>query len=103
MLDYPGKTAANHTNNAVLVSLDFGQGNHTERVEELQQLVISDKITIGAVVTGKCIRPNPATFVGSGKLDEINAARVQCDASLVIFNHELSPGQQRNLSQRPYN
>ena len=100
MLDYPGKTAANHTNNAVLVSLDFGQGNHTERVEELQQLVISDKITIGAVVTGKCIRPNPATFVGSGKLDEINAARVQCDASLVIFNHELSPGQQRNLSQR---
>jgi GTP-binding protein HflX len=100
MLDYPGKTVTKHTNTAVLVSLDFGQGNHFERVEELQQLVISDKIIIGAVVTGKCARPNPATFAGSGKLDEIQVAQAQCDASLVIFNHELSPGQQRNLSQR---
>lgn len=100
MLDYPAKATTIHTNTAVLVSLDFGQGNHAERVEELQQLVISDKIAIGAVVTGKCIRPNPATFVGTGKLDEIQLACAQSDASLVILNHELSPGQQRNLSQR---
>lgn len=100
MPDYSTKVVANHTNTAVLVSLDFGLGTHAERVEELKQLVISDQIAIGAVVTGKCIRPNPATFVGSGKLDEIQLAGEQCDASLVIFNHELSPGQQRNLSQR---
>ena len=100
MPDYSAKVVNNHTNTAVLVSLDFGLGLHAERVEELQQLVISDKIAVGAVVTGKCIRPNPATFVGSGKLDEIQLARGQSDASLVIFNHELSPGQQRNLSQR---
>ena len=100
MPDYSTKVVVNHTNTAVLVSLDFGLGMHEERVEELQQLVISDKIAVGAVVTGKCIRPNPATFVGSGKVDEIQLACEQCDASLVIFNHELSPGQQRNLSQR---
>ena len=100
MLEYPSKADANHTNTAVLVSLDFGLGAHAERVEELQQLVISDKIAIGAVVTGKCIRPNSATFAGSGKLDKIKLAQEQSGASLIIFNHELSPGQQRNLSQR---
>ncbi len=100
MPDYSAKAVTSHTSSAVLVSLDFGLGMHAERVEELQQLVISDKIAISAVVTGKCIRPSPATFVGSGKLDEIQQVREQSDASLVIFNHELSPGQQRNLSQR---
>lgn len=100
MLDYPARADANHINSAVLVSLDFGLGLHAERVEELQQLVTSDKIAIGAVVTGKCSRPNPATFVGSGKLDEIQLAQAHSGASLIIFNHELSPGQQRNLTQR---
>ena len=100
MLDNSPKTIANPENTAVLVSLDLGLGIYRERVEELEQLVISDRISIGTVVTGKCFRPNPAAFVGSGKLNEIQLALAQTGASLVIFNHELSPGQQRNLSQR---
>lgn len=88
------------TNTAILVSLDFGSGSGTQddRLQELQQLAISDKIQVVAVVEGKRSRPDSATYVGSGKVDEIAQAIIRTDASLVIFNHDLSPAQQRNLS-----
>lgn len=85
---------------AVLVSLDFGDGSHLERLLELQQLVISDQLQVCAVVEGKRSRPDPTTYVGRGKVDEIAGVLQQTEASLVIFNHDLSPVQQRNLSQR---
>ncbi len=87
-------------NEVVLVSLDFGSGMHMERLQELQQLAISDQLVILAIVEGKRSRPDPTTYVGSGKVDEIASVLEQTGASLVIFNHELSPAQQRNLSQR---
>jgi GTP-binding protein HflX len=90
----------NQINTAVLVSLDTGSGLHAERLEELKQLVISDKLKILAVIEGRLIRPNATTFAGSGKVEEISLALNQAEASLVIFNHDLSPAQQRNLSQR---
>ncbi|WP_143071292.1 GTPase HflX [Nitrosomonas cryotolerans] len=73
---------------------------HMERLQELQQLAISDQLVILAIVEGKRSRPDPTTYVGSGKVDEIASVLEQTGASLVIFNHELSPAQQRNLSQR---
>ncbi|MEK7771507.1 MAG: GTPase HflX, partial [Pseudomonadota bacterium] len=90
------------TNTAILVSLDFGSGSGTQddRLQELQQLAISDKIQVVAVVEGKRSHPDSATYVGSGKVDEIAQAIIRTDASLVIFNHDLSPAQQRNLSLR---
>lgn len=100
MLDQPATSITNEANTAVLVSLDTNAGMHEERLEELKQLVISDKLVIFGVVEGKCYRPNPKTFVGSGKVDEIALVLEQTGASLVIFNHDLSPGQQRNLSLR---
>jgi GTP-binding protein HflX len=51
-------------------------------------------------VKGKRSKPDPATFAGSGKVDEITAAAEQTGASLIVFNHDLSPAQQRNLEQR---
>ncbi len=53
-----------------------------------------------AVVEGRRARPDPALFAGSGKVDEIAGAIAAADAVLVIFNHELSGAQQRNLEQR---
>ncbi len=100
MLDQPASSTTSEANTAVLVSLDSNAGTHEERLEELKQLVISDKLVILGVVEGKCFRPNPKTFVGSGKVDEIALLVEQTGASLVIFNHDLSPGQQRNLSLR---
>lgn len=85
---------------AVLVSLDFGNGDHADRVQELQQLALSAKLQVVAVIEGKRIRPDPTTYIGSGKVDELAQAIMQTKASLVIFNHDLSPAQQRNLSVR---
>ncbi|MCX7183682.1 MAG: GTPase HflX [Nitrosospira sp.] len=99
MLDRPAGSTAN-TNAAILVSLDFGGGCYAENLEELQQLAASDGLTIPAVIKGRRSRPDPAYYAGSGKVDEIAAVVEQTGASLVIFNHNLAPAQQRNLEQR---
>jgi GTP-binding protein HflX len=51
-------------------------------------------------VEGRRARPDPALFAGTGKVDEIARARAQALARVVIFNHELSPAQLRNLERR---
>lgn len=86
-------------NIAILVGLNLGDSDK-ESLEELRQLAISDQLIVLAVVEGKRSRPDPATFVGSGKLNEIYQVLSQTSASLVIFNHDLSPIQQRNLTER---
>lgn len=48
-------------------------------------------------ITQKMSRPNPATLVGKGKLEEIKAARENNQADILLFDEELTPGQQRNL------
>ncbi|MGH8762603.1 MAG: GTPase HflX [Nitrosospira sp.] len=99
MLDRPAGNTPD-ANSAVLVSLNFSDGSDAENLEELRQLAASDELAISAVIKGKRSRPDPATFAGSGKVDEITLALEQTGASLVIFNHNLSPAQQRNLEQR---
>ena len=51
-------------------------------------------------ITGKRASPDAALFVGSGKADEIAHAILDHQLDLVIFNHALSPAQQRNLERR---
>ncbi|WP_394809478.1 GTPase HflX [Nitrosomonas sp.] len=87
-------------NPAILVGLDFGSATHKDSLQELEQLAISAKLQVLAVVEGKRSRPDPTTYIGSGKVDEIAQLLLQNKASLVIFNHDLSPAQQRNLSLR---
>ena len=82
---------------AVLVSLDLGAGDTRESLDELRQLASSAGIDCGAVVRGRRDRPDPKHFAGAGKVEEIRASVSECQAGLVIFNHELSPAQQRNL------
>jgi GTP-binding protein HflX len=84
---------------AVLVQLDFGEGDFAERLEEFQLLANSAGARRVALISGKRGRPDPATFAGKGKVEEIVAAAVAADADLVLFNHDLSPGQQRNLER----
>jgi len=94
----PGSKLAVDT--AVLVSLDFSDKAYAESLEELRQLAASDHLVISGVIKGRRSRPDPATFAGAGKVNEITSALEQTGASLVIFNHDLSPAQQRNLEQR---
>ncbi|MDH5480517.1 MAG: GTPase HflX [Nitrosomonas sp.] len=98
MPDYSGVHEPKKSNSVILVSLDFGGGMHAESLQELQQLAVSDKFEVLAIVEGKRSRPDPRMFVGSGKVNEIAQVLAQTDASLVIFDHDLSPAQQRNLS-----
>ena len=94
-------------NAAVLVSLDFGTPDYAESLEELRLLAESAGVRTIALVEGKRQRPDASLFAGSGKVDEI-AAIVEQHASLnelnqaplVIFNHDLSPAQMRNLTAR---
>ncbi|HMX16866.1 MAG TPA: GTPase HflX [Rhodocyclaceae bacterium] len=86
-------------NRAILVQLDFGEGDFAERLEELRLLAESAGATCIEVVQGRRQRPDSATFAGKGKVAEIGEAASSLGADLVIFNHELSPAQQRNLER----
>lgn len=85
--------------NAILVQLYFGEGDYSERLSEFDLLVGSAGARTLAVVSGKRARPDPALFAGKGKVAEIGDAVQLYDADVVVFNHELSPGQQRNLER----
>ncbi|MEW6313491.1 MAG: GTPase HflX [Pseudomonadota bacterium] len=85
---------------AVLVSLDFGEPDYTDSLEELRLLAGSAGVRVAAVVQGRRARPDSALFAGSGKVDELGTALAASGAQLAIFNHELSPAQQRNLEKR---
>ena len=84
---------------AVLVQIDLGQDAIEERLAELVLLAESAGATVDAVVRAKRRAPDPALFVGKGKAQEIGDLLRSHEADLVIFNHELSPGQQRNLER----
>ncbi len=87
-------------NTAVLVSLDFGAPDYAESLEELRLLAESAGVRTLALVEGKRQRPDASTFAGSGKVEEIAALVEELEAPLVIFNHDLSPAQMRNLTAK---
>lgn len=84
----------------VLVSVDFGDPDHAESLAELRLLAGSAGLDVVAQVQARRDRPDAALFVGSGKADEIGETTRLHEAGLVIFNHELSPVQERNLERR---
>ena len=95
MSDRPGGDAQ-----AVLVGLDLGQADYTESLAEAKQLAASAGVGTLVVVKGRRQRPDPALFAGKGKVDEIAGAVAATRAPITIFNHELSPVQERNLEKR---
>jgi GTP-binding protein HflX len=86
-------------NKAVLVGLDFGKVGYEESLLELRLLATSAGIDIGGLIQGRRSRPDPAFFAGTGKIGEIELALRETSAQVVIFNHELSPAQERNLEK----
>jgi GTP-binding protein HflX len=84
---------------AVLVQLDFGAGDFAERLSEFELLASSAGVQVRACISGKPRSADPATFAGKGKVAEIAAAAADREADVVIFNHELSAAQQRNLEK----
>src|SRR5215831_5559240 len=84
---------------ALLVELDFGDGEVGERLAELKALAISAGAEVASVMTARRRKPDAALFAGRGKVAEIAAMRVATAADLVIFDHALSGVQQRNLER----
>jgi GTP-binding protein HflX len=85
---------------AVLVGLDFGKTDYAESLEEAKQLASSAGVGELTIVKGRRERPDPAFFAGKGKVEEIADAVAATQAPVTIFNHELSPVQERNLEKR---
>jgi len=84
---------------AVLVGIDFGQPEFKDNLDELCQLTESANAYVTCIVTGRRNKPDGALYAGSGKIEEIRAAVLKTSANVVIFNHDLTPAQERNLVQ----
>ena len=85
---------------AVLVHVDLGIG-HVDDVHEFKELVASAGVDVAHVVVVKKHTPEARYFVGSGKVDELRqqVELIKHQSVSVIFNHELSPAQKRNLEK----
>jgi len=87
-------------NSAILVSIDFGESDHSESLEELRLLAETAGVRALAIVEARRQRPDAALFAGSGKVQEIAELVERLEAPLVIFNHDLAPAQMRNLTAK---
>jgi GTP-binding protein HflX len=85
---------------AILVSFDFGESDHSESLTELRLLAETAGVRALAIVEAKRQRPDAALFAGSGKVQEIAELVERLEAPLVIFNHDLTPAQMRNLNTK---
>src|ERR1019366_9513520 len=68
-----------------------------ESLAEFRELVSSAGAEIAAELTQHRSRPDPATLIGAGKVEEIAGIAASTEADLVLFDHDLSPTQLRNL------
>jgi GTP-binding protein HflX len=69
----------------------------SEHLQELEQLVDTAGGLVVGEVTQHIDKPNPATYLGKGKVEELRLAIIDKDASLVVFDDELSPSQGKNI------
>lgn len=83
----------------VLVHLEFPGADFQSDGREFEELARSAGAEILAVIGGTRQRPDAGLFAGSGKVEEIASVVAANDAELVIFNHDLSPSQERNLEK----
>jgi len=84
---------------AVLVCLDFGDDDYEDGIAEIIRLAQSAGAKRSVVVRGRRQRPDSRLYAGSGKVSEVGMIADELNAATVIFNHALSPGQQRNLEK----
>ena len=83
----------------ILVGVDFGLPHFDRDLEELGLLAQTAGFVVADRVSCKRRAPDPALFVGSGKVDEIKMLALSTGASEVLFDQALSPAQQRNLER----
>lgn len=103
MFELPDNPALNDDADSeavILVHLNFRNPGYEDAQHEFMELVKSTGGRVAEIVEGKRYKPDPKYFCGSGKAEQIAESVRQHHAGLVIFNHELSPSQERNLEQK---
>ncbi len=95
-------STARQPERAVLVGVsvdDAGQQAWSlpDSLAELRELARTAGVEVVAELTQHLKEPNPATFIGKGKVSELKDVCEQANCDVVIFDDDLSPGQQRNL------
>jgi len=84
---------------ALLIQPHAGGPPDEGAVEEFADLARSAGATVALLLNARIDKPNPATLIGSGKLEEVKAAADASGADLILVNHPLSPSQERNLEK----
>lgn len=84
---------------AIIVHIEFSAYDDKEDLNEFRELVRSAGVEPVGVVTGTRKQPSSRLFVGTGKLEEIRDAVSANEADIVLFNHSLTPSQERNVER----
>jgi GTPase len=99
----PGAQAARDHATSVAASsslpADSPDFSSEESLDELRALATSAGAEIAGEFTQRRDRPDPATLIGKGKLEEIAGAAASVSADVILFDHDLSPSQQRNIER----
>jgi len=82
---------------AVLVNITFPRLEESSHIKEFKELALAAGAEPVANLKGSRKKPDPKYFIGKGKLEELKSIVASEEADLVIFNHELSPAQERNV------
>ena len=72
---------------AILVSVDFGESDYEESLDELRQLSLSAGLAVRGTVEGKRSTPDAKLFIGSGKADELAQMMQASESNVAVFNH----------------
>jgi GTP-binding protein HflX len=95
------QAARDHATSVAASSLpaDSPDFSSEESLDELRALATSAGAQIAGEFTQRRDRPDPATLIGKGKLEEIAGASASVSADVILFDHDLSPSQQRNIER----
>lgn len=93
----PDPVDSNGVNGAIAESLRAVSFDLQASLEEFRELVVSAGGEVAAEIVQRRPKPDPATLIGSGKVDEIAGVAASTRADVILFNHDLTPTQLRNL------
>ena len=99
LFDSTSATLMDEGERALLVHIDLPDGAGREDLEEFHHLVTSSGVLPVGQVIGKRTSPDAALYVGSGKAEEIAEAVAELEVDVVLFNHALTPAQERNIER----
>ena len=83
----------------MLVHIELPDSHNKEDKDEFVDLVVSAGLSIKAMVGGSRQSPHARYFIGTGKAEEIKQIVEEQNADVVLFNHRLSPAQERNIEE----